>query len=115
MRKKRILMIGASWEQVPLIQKLKGLEYWVLATNPTAGGEAMAFADEARVIDPRDIPAFDALFREFGIEAIVTDNCDYSLYASGLLCWKHYLPGPNLRAILYANNKRASRLRCKEA
>jgi biotin carboxylase len=112
---KRIMMIGAGWEQVPLIKKAKALGNWVLATNPTAEGESLAYADEACVLDPRDVSYADALFRRFDIEAIITDNCDYSLYAAGMLCWKHNLPGQNFVAISNSNNKRKSRMTCQVA
>lgn len=112
---KRIMMIGAGWEQVPLIKKAKAMGHWVLATNPNPNGDALAFADEARVLDPKDITAADKLFSEFNIDAVITDNCDYSLYASGMLAMKHGLPGANFRAISYSNNKRKSRLACQVA
>ncbi|MEN9558546.1 MAG: hypothetical protein RL141_915 [Candidatus Parcubacteria bacterium] len=112
---KRILMIGAGWEQTPLIQKATSLGHWVLATNPSLTGEALAYADEARAVDPRDIMALDRLVQEHRIEAIITDNCDYSLYASGLLCEKHGFPGPSFTAVSHSNNKRKSRITCAAA
>jgi biotin carboxylase len=112
---KRIMMIGAGWEQTPLIQRAKELGHWVLATHPTQEGEALQYADETRIVDSKDILSLDAIFQERGIEAIITDACDYSLYASGLLCWKHGLPGPGFVAVSYSNNKRKSRIACEAA
>ena len=109
------MIIGAGWEQVPLIKKAKEMGCWVLATHGFDNAEGFEFADASEVLDPRDAAKAIKLFKSYNIDAVTADNCDYALYTVGIICQKFKLPGPNFAAISNANNKKKSRMACREA
>lgn len=112
---KRLMIIGAGWEQSPLIEKAKNLGYWVLATHTTSNAEGFQYADAIEILDPRDINRALKLFKKYKINAITSDNDDYALYTVGIICQKLRLPGPNFKAISHSNNKKKSRIICERA
>lgn len=115
MHKKRLMIIGAGWEQAPLVQSAKDLGYWILATHASSDAEGFRYADAVEILNPRDIPAAMELFQKYKIDAVVSDNDDYALYTTGIICQKFGLPGPNFEAISFSNNKKKSRIACEAA
>lgn len=113
-KKKRIMIIGAGWEQAPLIKKARDLGYWILATHGSKDAAGFQYADAMEILDPRDIIGALKLFKRYKMEAVVSDNDDYALYTVGIMCQKLGLPGPNFWAISYSNNKKKSRQTCNK-
>lgn len=110
----RIMIIGAGWEQTPLIKKAKELGYWVLATHNSAEADGFQYADASEILDPRDIDKAIKLFHEYNIEAVTSDNDDYALYTVGIICQRFGLSGPNFKAISNSNNKKKQRQSCEK-
>lgn len=110
----RIMIVTASWEQVPLIEKAKELGLWVLATdvNPNAMGKDLPDAFE--VADPRDLVRLMELARQYQVEAVAADQCDYSIFATAVLAYALRLPGPSVAAAQVTTNKKRLRLACQE-
>lgn len=108
------MVIGAGWEQAPLIKRAHELGYWILATHGKEEAEGFQYADKTAILEPRDTNRALALFNEHRIEAVISDNDDYALYTVGLMCQKLGLPGPNFEAITNSNNKRKSRIACEK-
>jgi len=102
---KKIMIIGASWEQVPLIKKAKEMGFYIIATHTYPNAEGFEFANETYVIDSRDLLKFDELFQKAKPDAVIADACDYSMCAVAFLTAKYNLPGPNLDSLLVTNNK----------
>ena len=44
---KKLLIIGANWEQEPLLQKAKEMGLYVIATNPYAEAEGFKYSNES--------------------------------------------------------------------
>lgn len=109
------MIIGAGWEQVPLVKKAKELGFWVLATHGSSGAEGFQYADAAEILDPRDISKALKLFKQYQTEAVISDNDDYALYTCGIISQKLGLPGPNFNSISNSNNKKKSRMACRQA
>ncbi len=109
------MILPASWEQVPLIRTARREGAWVLACdeNPEAAGREEADAFET--IAPRNLSGLLDAARRHKIEAVATDECDYSVYAAAYLAAKLDLPGPTLYAAAAGTNKRLQRERCKDA
>lgn len=109
-----LLIIGATWEQVPLIECAKRRGYTVVATAPGADAEGFALADHAEVVDPRDLHSVVRIVERYGVGAVVADECDYSNYAASfvrnLKGWSDEGMGPVQRT----TNKRWMRERCRE-
>lgn len=109
------MIIGAGWEQAPLIKRARDLGYWILATHSSSDAQGFQYVDAIEVLDPRDTEKALKLFRQYKIDAITSDNDDYALYTVGIICQKIGLPGPNFLAISHSNNKKKSRRTCAEA
>lgn len=114
-KKRRIMIIGAGWEQAPLIKKAKDLGFWVLATHSNNDAEGFQYADAIEILEPRDINKAIKLFKQYQAEAVISDNDDYALYTVGIISQRFGLPGPNFAAISHSNNKKKSRRTCATA
>ncbi len=110
----KLMIVGATWEQVPLVQKARELGCEIVATAPAAGADGFAFADHTEVIDPRDLNGILALVEKHGVSAITADECDYSNYAAGFIRNAMGWPNHGLAAIQCTTNKRWMRERCRE-
>lgn len=104
-----VLVIGAGWEQVPLIRTAKSMGIRVMATAPAADAEGLAHADVTAFIDPLNVGALLKLARDHSVDAVVADQCDYSYFAVALLADALRLPGPGLAAAQRTTNKRLMR------
>jgi len=102
---KKIMIIGANWEQEPLLKKAKAMGLYVIATNPYPGAEGFKYSDENYVVNPRDLQKLDEIFQRTHPNAIIADECDYSMFAVAYLINKYKLPGPKMDSLIITNNK----------
>lgn len=109
------MIIGAGWEQAPLVKKAKDLDHWVLATHNSKDAAGFQYADATEILDSRDAAGALKLFKKYKMDAVISDNDDYALYTTGIICQKLGLPGPNFLAISHSNNKKKSRQTCFKA
>lgn len=102
----RILVIGSTWEQLPLIKAAKKRGYYVVTTNPlNTKTDARGYADITFGIDSFDLDGYDKIFDKFQPDAIVSDACDYSNITWAYLAGKYNLKGPSIDSALIGNNK----------
>lgn len=101
----KILIIGAGWEQAPMLKKAKEMGLYVIATNPCPKASGFRYADEKFVLDPRDLDKLAKLVQEKKVAAVVSDNCDYSLFASAYLGALFGLPATSLQSAQFTTNK----------
>ncbi len=111
---KPILVIGATWEQVPLLQAARRLGCEIVATAPAAGAEGLALADHAEIVDPRDLHRIVAIADKYGVGAVVADECDYSNYAASFLRNLKGWSGEGVGPVQRTTNKRWMRERCRD-
>ncbi len=102
---KKIMVIGANWEQEPLLKKAKAMGLYVIATNPYPEAEGFKYSDENYVVNPRDLQKLDEIFKKTLPNAVIADECDYSMFAVAYLTNKHNLPGPKMDSLMITNNK----------
>ena len=69
MKKNRILIIGANWEQVPLIKAAKNIGCEVIATSPSNDAEGFIYSDHFEIVDPRDLKAIINIYCTHYFEA----------------------------------------------
>lgn len=100
---KKIMIIGVGWEQLPLVDTAKKMGCYVIAT--TQWVKSQINADVIYEIDSRNIEALEQIYIKELPNAIIADECDYSMYAVAYLTEKYHLPGPNLKALTITNNK----------
>jgi biotin carboxylase len=111
----RVLILPAGIEQVFIIRAARALGLFVVAVdaNPSAAG--FPYADVTEIAPPRDIDRCLAIARQYGVEAVVADQCDYSLFASACIAEVLGLRAPSLEAAQLATNKRLMRERVARA
>ena len=63
--KKKLMIIGANWEKVPLIQKAKKLGHFVFVTDESESAEGFKYADKFQVVNPRDLKKLLDLAKQF--------------------------------------------------
>lgn len=102
---RKILILGAGWEQAPIIKKAKELGLFVIATNSIPNCEGSRIADLTFVVDPLNFLELDRIFQEYNPEAVISDACDYSMLATSFLSQRYALPGPKYDTALICNNK----------
>lgn len=102
----RLMVIAAGWEQERLIRLAKEKGHWVLATAwPAAYADSLGLADVGEVVDNRDLDPYFALAGKHRIDAVTSDQCDYSMFAAACVAERLGLPGPQVAAAQVANNK----------
>lgn len=111
---KKILIIGAGWEQYSLIQEVKKQGHYVVATHPRMNTDGFSLADRFFVKDSRDIAGHLEIAKTYDIDAVVTDNCDYSFYTAAAIAKYLGLPFAPMESAIYSNDKAAQRRACKE-
>jgi biotin carboxylase len=107
--KKKILVIGSGWEQLALIETIKKAGHYVIATHPSINAEGFKLADQYYVKDSRDIQSHISIAQSHSIEAVISDNCDYSFYTASIIAAKLKLPFASIESALYSNDKFAQR------
>lgn len=111
---KKVMIIGANWEQEPLLQKAKEMGLYVIATNPYSEAEGFKYSDESYIVEPRDLQKLDEIFQKTQPNAVISDECDYSMFAVAYLTDKYNLPGPKIDSLIITNNKYLQRLAAKK-
>ena len=110
---KKILIIGAGWEQTSLIKTAKNQGHFIIATHPDIKAEGFKFVDQYYVKDPMDIKSHILIAETHDIDAILTDNCDYSLYTASIVANKLKLPCVSIESAIFSINKLYQRERIK--
>lgn len=111
---KKILIIGAGWEQVPLINKAKEMGLYVIATNTDESGEGLALADAKESVNPRDLSKVVAIAEKYHIDAVTADECDYSYFASVFVANYLGLPATKIDIAQTVSSKKRMRMQCRD-
>jgi biotin carboxylase len=103
---KRVLVINLGWEQVPLIEHLLArgdcVLYGVHYNDHPERSEAF---EHVLTADIRDLETIFNYADNLRPDAVISDQCDYSLLAQAAIAAQHHLPGPTLKAAQLSNNK----------
>ena len=111
----RLMVIGATWEQVPLIRTAKEMGCHVLATAPSEDAAGLVLADEQAVVEPRDLRRVLSIAKAYGPDGITADECDYSHFAAVYVSTCLKLPNDGLNSAQFTTNKLWMRQRCHDA
>lgn len=111
---KKILIIGAGWEQLALLQQVKSEGHYIIATHPSLNAEGFVLADKFFVKKSDDVKSHLIIAETHQIDAILTDNCDYSFYTASIVASKLNLPFAPIQSAIYSNDKYAQRACCKD-
>jgi len=111
---KKLLVLGAGWEQEALVKEAKKNGHFVIATHPSINTDGFKYADVTFVKDSLDIGSHLQIARTYEVDGIVTDNCDYSLYTAAVVSNALNLNFNSIKSALYSNNKFAQRECCDQ-
>ena len=71
-KRRRLLILPAGWEQVPLIRAAKARWHLVVAADHDPAAEGRAFADAFEAVSPRDLCCLLSLARRLRVDAVAT-------------------------------------------
>lgn len=109
---KKILVIGAGWEQYALLETIKKAGHSIIATHPNLQAQSFEFANHHYVKESTDIAAHLKIAQAHKIDAVLTDNCDYSFYTASIIASKLNLPFAPIESAILSNDKFEQRQRC---
>ena len=92
----KIMILGASYSQIPLIRAAKRLGYEALAVSIPGNYAGFAEADRIIYADISDPEAVLKAARDEKIDGITTCCMDVGIRAQGYVCGKLGLPGPGI-------------------
>ncbi len=110
----KLLIIGAGWEQYALIEEAKKQGHYIIATHPAMNTDGFSLADRFFVKDSRDIAAHLEIAKTRQVDAVVTDNCDYSFYTAAVVSASLGLHFASLESAIHSNDKVAQRVSCQK-
>ena len=112
---KKILVINLGWEQEPLIKKLSERSDCILfgIHNDKSYKNSKIF-HKIKICDFRDLEGILTFAQEVNPDAVISDQCDYSLMAQALVAEKFNLPSPSLESAQLSNNKYLQRIKAKD-
>ncbi|MEO6235766.1 MAG: ATP-grasp domain-containing protein [Vicinamibacterales bacterium] len=111
----RVMILPAGIEQVFVIRKARALGLFVVAVDANPDAPGFADADATAIAAPRDIDRCLAIARQHAVDAVVADQCDYSLFASACIADLLGLHAPSVESAQLATNKRLMRERVERA
>ena len=103
--KKRLLILGASYSQSPLIMAAKQMGIHTVTCSIPGPYPGFELADESVYVNIADPEAVTEAAREAGADGIATCGLDLGMRAIGHACEALHLPGPSREAAIKASNK----------
>lgn len=112
---RRILILGGSNFQVPLIRAAKGRGLYVITCDYLPDNPGHTLSDEYHDVSTTDKEAVLALARRIGIDAVATLSSDPALPSVAYVAEALGLPGASLRTVVQLSEKDAFRRLMKSA
>lgn len=103
--KKRVMILGASYSQIPLYQAARRMGIDTVAVSIPGPYSGFSYADECCYVDISDTAAVTAAAIERKVDGIATCSMDLGMAAIGAVCESLKLPGPGKEAAMRASNK----------
>ena len=108
---KKLMVLGAGYTQIPLIQAARRLGYRVAVASIPGDYPAFEISDENIYVDLSDPDAVAQKAKEAKIDGVVTCGLDLAMRSLGAVAETMGIPGPSRLAAERAGNK----LKMKEA
>ncbi|MBR3852030.1 MAG: ATP-grasp domain-containing protein [Fibrobacter sp.] len=90
---KKLLLLGGSHAEIPLIQAAQSLGWYVITTGNNRDGLGHPYADKNVFADFSDKEAMFALAKAEGVQAVCSGCNDFALLSTAYVCEKLGLPG----------------------
>ena len=91
--RKKLLILGGSHAEIPLIQAAQALGWYVITTGNNRDGLGHPYADKTMFADFSDKDAMLELARAEGVQAVCSGCNDFALLSTVYVCEKLGLPG----------------------
>lgn len=112
---KKVLVINLGWEQEPLIKKLIERSDCILfGIHDNEKHINSKHFNTIKILDFRDLSGILKFANDIKPNAVISDQCDYSLMAQSLVAEKFNLPSPSVESAQLSNNKYLQRIKAKE-
>lgn len=111
---KKIMILGATFTQVPLIKAAKNLGYYTIVASINGDYPGLEIADEKCFVDIKDTKAVLAMAKNFNIDGIATCCMDTGIRSVGYVCEKMGLVGLSEKAAILSNDKLKMKLAFKK-
>ena len=112
---KKVLVINLGWEQKPLIKRLAERRDCILyGVHYDNSAEIPEVFQSIEISDLRDMESILDFAKKIKPDAVISDQCDYSLMAQALVAEKFNLPSPSVESAQLSNNKYLQRIKSKE-
>lgn len=111
---KKILVINLGWEQEPLLDKLAEYDVEIYGIHYDTNYYKKPNYKDVLVTDIRDLEKILTYAKDIKIDAVISDECDYSYFAQSLVAESLNLPGPRIKEAQVATNKYLQREKSKE-
>lgn len=102
---KKLMVLGAGYTQIPLINAAKRLGYQVAVASIEGDYPGFSYGDEKVIVDISDPEAVADKAEEYQINGVATCGLDLAMRAIGAVCERMGLPGPSRTAAEKAGNK----------
>ena len=113
---KRVLVINLGWEQRPLIERLAGRnDCELFGIHYDNNPEHPEVFQDIFITNLRDLERLFSYSEQVRPDAVISDQCDYSLLAQAAVACRFGLPGPSLHGAQLSNNKYLQREASKAA
>ncbi len=111
----RILVINLGWEQRPLIRALAARPKCILfgVHNGKDFHDDLLF-EKVIKCDYFDVSLILEFAQDNKVNAVISDQCDFSLFTQSVVAAALNLPGPSLEAAYLSNNKYLQRQKSKD-
>ncbi len=112
---KKVLVINLGWEQEPLLDKLEEYNVEIYGIHYNLDYYKKPKYKDVLITDIRNLEKILNYAKKINIDAVISDECDYSYFAQALVSESLNLPGPRIKEAQIATNKYLQRLKAKEA
>ncbi|WP_341501709.1 ATP-grasp domain-containing protein [Gallaecimonas sp. GXIMD4217] len=102
---RKALLINLGWEQRPYLDRLLALGVEVYGVHHEPLSAPLPGLAELLICPYFDTDTITAFARRHQVEAVISDQCDYALFASAVVSQRLGLPGPGVDAALKTTNK----------
>lgn len=115
MARKKVLVINLGWEQDPLLEALARRDVELFGVHYNEQYSRRSPLSDTLICDLRDLPRIIEFADRIGVDAVVSDQCDYSSFAQAVIAERRGLPGPRVLQAQVATNKLLQREHAQKA
>ncbi|NOX15318.1 MAG: hypothetical protein GXP61_04740, partial [Epsilonproteobacteria bacterium] len=111
---KKILVINLGWEQEPLLDKLSSYDVDIYGVHYDKNYYKKPKYKDILITDLRSLEDILNFAKTYKIDAVISDECDYSYFAQAVVAQTLNLPGPRVQEAQIATNKYLQRQKAKD-